>query len=591
MILSPEQVVHLVKEPKDSILDENIKLQNRHKIHIHGDGFESVLKQIIGYETVEQFKQKKLLSKPFTRSLFKKIINEQSRWKTAWGTSKFYAFDNNSDELSRQFQQDVLSQVWKNESIEVMVNDFLYKAIYEEFNGFLLVEKGRVEVIDGVRFEIRNGIKKRIEETDQLKPYIVFISAEDVHAFKLSGKTVEFIVIKAGKHGKKDLFRVIDDRFDYIVEKEGNTCTLSTIFPPIEHGAGRCPVSTITSINRKITDDRTKTSPVDETIDLLDYYLHQFAEHLVTEILHAHPNFYQVAQRCMNVVEGIKCDNGWIRGSYNGKEIDKECPSCRGQGVRLHKDASTATIIPPRDNEGKPFNLSNPMGYVTPPIDILQYQIDAIDWMRKEILSSALGDASQATKESLVNSATEVIANNRSLQDIIAGIIEVIEGVETNLSDIIGKMFYGDRFIRSEIIYSRKISIKDENTLIKEISESKQAGASYSHIKTLNEELTRVRHVRSNTDLQRNIMLNDLEPLIGFSFNEVESSNSVDATTKELKQNFVDLIQRFEEQNGKITDFMPEAELPNRVSSIRDVLLGYLGEDDEQEEQINNQNQ
>lgn len=584
MILTTDEVVKLVREPVDPVIAENIKIQDDHKVHIQGTGFESVLRQIIGYENVEQFKTKKLITKPFTRSIFKKIKNAQGRWKTAWGTSRYYIFKDGHDEKQKEFQEVILSKVWKNQAITNFVKEFLSEAIYEEFNGFILIEKGRVVEIDSVKYEVREGIKRKMQDNEKLKPYIVFKAAKEIYKYKLTGKTVEFIVLRHGKIQRNgvdiELFRVIDDAFDYIVEKQGQRVKISEDpdYKPLANNIGRVPASCITYVNKNLTDDKTKTSPVDEIITLLDNYLQEFAEHLVTKILHAHPKFFQTGQKCSEVVEGIKCDNGRIQGENNGKVINKECPNCKGTGHNLKFDASTILILPAFDREGKPFSINNVAGYVTPPVPILTFQQQAIDWMEEKILESATGINNFAQTEGLEKTATGVVANIKPLEDIISSIIDIIEGVEKDVTDIIGKMYYGDIFIESEIIYGRKLSLRDENTLITEIKTTKEAGASLSHIKALNEELTYSRFNKSNSDFQRNRVLNELEPLIGFTFSEIEDSEHIPKEVKYLKQNFNELIQRFETEKEPINKFKPDLDFLKRVEQIRVILMGYVEE-------------
>jgi len=239
----------------------------------------------------------------------------------------------------------------------------------------------------------------------------------------------------------------------------------------------------------------------------------------------------------MNVIEGgHKCNEGRIDYELNGKRVDVECGACRGTGHNLHKDASTVIIVPAKDDKGDAFNISNVAGYATTDVDILKYQQDSIDWMEEKILEAATGLNNFAQSDGLEKTATGVIANMKPLEDIINDIINIVESVEAKITDIAGKMYYGDKYIKSEIIYGRKLTLRDENTLIEETKRSKEAGASQSHIKALNEELTYSRFIRSNYDLQRNVLLNELEPLIGWTFDEVESSTSISKEVKILKQ-------------------------------------------------------
>lgn len=597
MILTEEEVKKIVKDkPSENVL-VGVKRQNDHKVHIRGSGFKGVLERIIGYESVEQFKQKKLLTKPFTRPLFKKIMDAQSRWKTARGTQKYYKFTDNKKNLEDDFRDQILSQVWHGTDIDNFVKDFLSKALYEEFNGFVLVEKGKIETIDGTKYEIRGDIRRPIEdENEKLKPYFVFISAEDVHNYLINGNRVEWLAYFYGTrevNGKETkLYRVLDDEKDYIVERDDDDTKIldDDKFNTIEHGAERCPVSNITHINKDLSNFQVKTSPVDHIIELLDYYLHQFAEHLVTEILHAHPIYYQVGQECTWVKEGVKCDGGWIKGTSvdNPKvELNEECPNCKGTGHNMQKDAATVLILPATDVEGKPFSLNNVAGYVVPPKEALDYQKESIDWMGNMITDAALGVNNFKTTEGLEKTATGVIANLKPLEDIISGIIDIIESIETNLTDLAGKIFYGSDYIGSEIIRGRKVALRDENAILTEIQESKKAGANMSHIKALHEELIYSRFVKSEYDLARNTLLLELEPLIGYSVEEVMDMKGITDETLAIKVNFNDLINRFELENGDIVDFMPGAKTNAKVKKIKETIEGYLvpAEDQAEEEE------
>lgn len=580
MLLTEDEVLALTKLPQLAVVKTNKKLQDDHKVHIQGVGFEAALRQIIGYESVEQFKQKKLLTKPFTKTLYKKILNAQSRWKTAIGTSKFYNFKSDSEKKSKTFKEEILSQVWKDKNIETFIDEFLSEAIYEEFNGFFLIERGQIVSEGGAKYEIRNGIKRAISADP--KPYICFKSVSEVWNFRVTGTRVEYIIFDFGtiKRGQAtiQLYRVLDDKYDYIIEKDGESFTVSTEYPIIEHKAGQCPVVPVSTINKVLTSDDTRTSPIDDVLELLDYHLHQFAEHLVTEILHAHPNFYQVGQRCTEYYEGAQCSEGRVSGISNkdNKEFNIACPSCQGTGHNLKKDASTVLIIPAKDDQGAAFNITNVAGYIAPPIDALDYQQKAIDWMEEKILECATGLNNFAQTEGLNKTATGVMANMKPLEDIISSIITVIETVEKSITNLLGKIAYGDAYLSAEIIYGRKLALRDENTLLQEITDSKAAGASESHIKALNEELTYSRFIRSNYDLQRNIILNDLEPLPGYTFSEVQSSTFVSAKVKILKQNFNDFISRYETENGSINEV--PGDIKTKVDSIKKVLDTYVAE-------------
>ena len=591
MRLSEEQIKELVNAPENPVLKDNRELQDFHRLHVTGEGYEGALTQIIGYENVEQFKQKKLLAKPFTRPLLKYIIDAQGRWKTAQGTNKYYNFKGDKPEQAKAFDNDILSQVWKGGSISDFTKKFLSTAIYTDFNGFFIVERGKIEVIGGIKYETREGKTRIVESNYEAKPYIIYKDAKDIHNFSVTGNKVDWLIYKLPKPADKkyELYRVIDDKYDYIVQKEGKVITIQD--DKIEHKAGQTPVVSVSTINKFIGYDYKRTSPIDALIPLLDYYLNQYGEHVVSCLLHAHPIYYQVGQKCQSTLtygdnERVRCDGGYHNYEYNGKAFNAECKACNGTGHNIHKDASTAIILPAKTEQGEAFNITNVVGYATPPIDILKNQVERLDGTKKEILEAATGQiGAQNLNE---KTATESILNLKPLEDIISEIIDVIETVETSLTNIIGKIYYGDKYIGCEINYGRKLNLRDENLILQEIKQAKESGSSYFYVKSLFEELIYSRFSRSKIDLQRNILAAELEPYAGFTFEEIEKSENITKLNKYIKQNFTEYLQKFEVENGDMVLFGTGKDLYKKVQEIRAKLIEYANEDINQNKENEN---
>lgn len=582
MVLSQQQVIDFCKLKENPNIDLGETLQDDHKVHIQGVGYENLLKQIIGYETVEQNKQKKLLTKPFTKPLFKELINTLNRWKTAQGTNKYYKFKGTGTKYSEQFKNDVLKYIFKDMSMDNFIKSYHSKAIYEEFNGFYIVEKPILK--DGIYY--REGVPVQVKD-GKTYPYICFKNVSEIENFAVTGNRVEWIIFDYGKierNGKEiELYRVIDDVKDYIVEEiDKETYVISNEFPVIEHMAGRCPAVRVSNINKFINNDFLKTSPLDSIIELADYALHQFAEHVVTELLHAHAKFFQVAQKCTHTHNGGQCVDGHI--SYMDQSSHKTerilCPNCKGLSHNNKFDSSSIIILPQQDGEGKPYNMTNVAGYITPPIDILKYQRESHDWLRAMIKEAVTNIKSSDTgqAQSLVKTATEVTTNVRPLEDVISDIIEMIQETETSLTNIIGKMTYNDKYESCEIIYGKKLNLKDENTLLQEIKDLRTNGGSNISIKSVNEEYVYTRFVRSESDLSRNELLFEIEPLVGMTFSEVESSANISRNIKILKQNFTDLIEQFENQYGDIVEFKAETDRKIKIAEIKKILNTFVAQ-------------
>ena len=191
MRLDQEQIFGFVEDPanKDSI-KEGGKLQDSHKLHITGDGFEKYLSLVKGYEDSDDKEIRDQLSEPATVDIMKTVLDELNRWKNTQGTNKSYHFKNKK--LEDSFS-DTLDKVWKNSSISDFILSFFDKALFIEFNGFVVVTKPKIE--DGVM--TKEGVESTYDGGD-LDPYLIFVSINDVKDFKCTGDKVEYLIWKTG---------------------------------------------------------------------------------------------------------------------------------------------------------------------------------------------------------------------------------------------------------------------------------------------------------------------------------------------------------------------------------------------------------
>jgi len=585
MILTDQQVIELIENPENSeAIETASELQDIHKVHVNGKGYKEYIREIVGYENDQQYGQKKELSECGTIFLTKIIIDQQSRWQNVKGTKKYYTFAK-SARKEKEFNE-VLSQVWKNESIDYFINEFVKDAIYTEFNGFVIGELPQVVTKGKNSYEIKDGIAQPLQ--DKLKPYLIFRPIETIIDFISKGNKVEYIIIDWGEE-KRDvdetvygsgtivqLYRVIDDFSDRIFEKIKGRITLSKKYPPIQNKLGYVPAIQISIFRDDVLIDEVKTSPIRQSIPLLKTYLTNWAEHVITCILHSHPIYYQIGQQCRFTDKNGKCENGYINYVIDGEPKIKTCPECKGVGAVLHKNAAEALILPQVDLEGKPYNVTNVAGYVSPPVDALKQQIAELKWLEENILLSGTGMSKMAETQ-IEKTATEAMLNWKPLEKIISDILDNIEYIETAVTNIIGKLYYGDKYESCQINYNRNLNLRDENTVLIEIETAKKAGASSSYVKTLHDELIYSRYQHNPIDLERNLIFSELEPFIGYTPEEMQKycSEWVDPAQIKMKIYFNDYISRFENEHGKVTEYQVKKDLEKRIKAIKKFLDGY----------------
>jgi len=241
------------------------------------------------------------------------------------------------------------------------------------------------------------------------------------------------------------------------------------------------------------------------------------------------------------------------------------------------RNSGEVIIIPELDKQGKAYDPGTVGEYITPPTDILEHQSSELKILEENIIYSGTGIAKALAKSS-IQTATEIVLNIKPLEDKISSVLDNIEAIEKFITDAIGLMKYGNRYKGCEIYYGRRLNIRDENLILKEIEDSKRAGMPVSHIRTLLQELIATRNRNSVADMERGFMLLDLEPCATLSVDETQKSEYISDELKVYKLNFDDYIDRFELEHGSIMLYKAGVDYQSRIRAIKTILDAYNNE-------------
>jgi len=568
MILGLDEIFGFCGDPanKDCV-DKGGTLQSDHKLHVTGEGFKTYLKQIKGYEDGEDKEIRDQLSQPATVDILKIIIDELSRWKNTQGTNKKYHLKDKEKETAFV---DMLDGVWKNTSLDDFITGFFDKAIFTEFNGFAVVTKPKVDIEN--KLVEREGITERWDEKN-VAPYIIFVSILDVKDYKITGDEVEYLIWKVGEEmdGEAvvaEIFRAIDDSTDRIIRvpMSGKDATLESELP---NELGYVPAIQLSPIKHELTKDEVKTSPISHIIPMLDRYLSKDSFQTLTEIKHAFPKFVSVAFDCP------KCHGTGEVINKTGDSV--ECTKCGGLGKIAPFKKGSFMAIKDKVEEGHIFPPGAPATYITPDIESIRYGSESLETLKQRILFAGTGNKALVAEE-IAKTATESVINHKSLEDRIGEVLDAVESRETFLTDTIAKshLDFKGSYEGCTIKYGRKLNLRDENTVLTEIIESKKAGMPESHIESLQKELIASRYKNSPESRERFLLLADIEPLCGYTVKEtLDMSEYIDPEMLKLKINFNERVDQFEKENGLITEYKPDMDHDTRVLEVRTKLLEY----------------
>jgi len=567
VIVTEKQALDICKrQPNKKLVADCISKQDEVVKHVNGKNYKASIKQVKGHESNKQKQLRAELSKPSTIPITKIIIDELNRWTNAQGTTKRYNFGDNRDrELA--FKKDVLSVVWKGQPIDYFVNNDLKEAIDTEFNGFFMVTKGyRFEGEDGKLYERRGEYIVEVDDKQSYTPYIIFISIEDVRDFSKNGSKVDYICYKYGeredKNGNRiEQFRFVDDKWDRIYETDGKDWQLVTTgdFAPIPNELGYVPAVQISDTNYDMKRDGVMRSQLSFLVPQLDRYLEKDSEHIHSEVLHAFPKHWMTGIKCPVCGGEGKVINDPAKDYYDSDAKDGEymtCPKCHGEGSIVVMDSTEVAKVPQVLPEGFRAFSSQVGGYITPPIEILEYQDRTLKELRDAIIYA--GTSNKNIVATKFKTATENNMNVKTLEDKIDDRLTNIENIEAFLTDAIAKMHrdFKKNYKGCVIKYSRRLYYRTESEILTDIEAAKRAGMPNSYIKNLQIELYRAKYIHAPLELERAILLTNLENLVGFVYKEIETNRYISDYDKAYKFYFNDIIEEIEKEKGvNILDF------------------------------------
>ena len=126
--------------------------------------------------------------------------------------------------------------------------------------------------------------------------------------------------------------------------------------------------------------------------------------------------------------------------------------------------------------------------------------------------------------------------------------------------------------------YGNEFYTLTPEVLRKRYNEAKEGGASEAELDALRTQLLETQYRHNPTQLQRMIILNDLEPLRHKSFDEVETLRKEGLVPQEvaiLKSDFSAFVSRFERENDNILEFGVNIPYSEKINNIYNTLLSY----------------
>jgi hypothetical protein len=412
------------------------------------------------------------------------------------------------------------------------------------------------------------------------QPYFYWLPIRDVIDFEADHTTgqMEWIMF----HQDDDKIAVFDDASRRVFRGKGNEVGELLFEQP--HDLGYCPARFFWNEPISLDKPDIKASPVTKELEHLDWYLFYAISKRHLDTYGSYPIYWGYEQSCdyHNDETGDYCDGGFLKDKHGHWHYDNNgllmpCPVCSQK--RLVGAGSFVEIPVPDASQGQP-DLSNPVGMLNVDRESLDYNCDEEKRLRNDIITSIVGTNEEITTRDALNEQ-QIKANFESQSTVLQRVKKGFEEAQKWVDDTCCRERYGTSFLSSSVSYGTEFYLFSSDELRERYKTAKETGMSEADLDALLQQIIETEYRHNPQQMQRMIILADLEPYRHLTRNEVQGlydKGIIDMEELLVKINFADFIRRFERENMNIIEFGANIEYPTKIQTIKEVLRQYATE-------------
>lgn len=410
------------------------------------------------------------------------------------------------------------------------------------------------------------------------QPYFYWLPIRDVIDFKADPTTgqMKYIIFRQDE----DKIAVFDDESRRVFKAKDNQ--VGELLMEAKHDLGYCPARFFWNDPMSLDKPDIKQSPVTKELDRLDWYLFFTISKRNLDTYGAYPIYWGYQQDCDFHNDECECDGGFLKDRkgnwmYDNNGLLMPCPVCSQK--RLTGAGSFVEIPVPDPNAGQP-DLSNPVGMLSVDRSSLDYNKTEEKDLRLAIITAIVGQAEEITQREAFNEQ-QVKAGFESQSTVLQRVKKGFEEAQKWVDDTIAKERYGTAFVSSSINYGTEFYLFSADELRARYKTAKESGASEADLDALQQQIIETEYRHNPQQMQRMIILGDLEPYRHLTLAEVQGLYDKNLITIEellIKLNFADFIRRFERENMNIITFGENIDYDKKIATIKERLTDYARE-------------
>lgn len=410
------------------------------------------------------------------------------------------------------------------------------------------------------------------------QPYFYWLPMRDVIDFEADPATgqMKWIIFRQDE----DRIAVFDDTTRRVFN--GDNGQIGELISEVSHDLGYCPARFFWNEPLSLDKPDIKQSPVTKELDRLDWYLFYAISKRHLDTYGSYPIYWGYEQSCDYRDDKCECDGGFLKDLqgnwlYDNNGLLLPCPKC--QQKRITGAGSFVEVPVPDPSQGQP-DLGQPVGMLAVDRKSLDYNHEEEERLRTDIITAIVGTNEEITTRDALNEQ-QIRANFESQSTVLQRVKKGFEDAQKWVDDTCCKERYGTAFISSSINYGTEFYLFTSDELRERYKKAKEAGMSEADLDALLQQIIETEYRHNPQQLQRMIILSDLEPYRHLTRNEVQGlydKGLIDMEELLVKLNFADFVRRFERENVNIIEFGADIDYTNKIKTIKDALRGYATE-------------
>ena len=471
----------------------------------------------------------------------------------------------------------------RNPAIDYQFRSVDAKADWERYRTMILGEPGvwSNKMWDYFKTEINCILVVDMpseEREGKSTPYFYPVSIADVVSYGTNGfnGSMEWLIFR-----RADGKVVVIDDTSYRIFEVKNTSLVSLVSES-PHGLGYCPARFFWNEPLSLSNPDVKKSPLSKVLADLDYYLFRDLSKKHLDLYASFPIYSGYEEECdYTDKDGNSCHHGYLQKPDGSMVLDVmgnpvACPICKSKKSLAGAGSYIEVPVP---TDGMP-DMRNPIQMLGIDRDSLDYNVEDLDRLRKEIIASCVGvDSTIINEASLADK--QVDASYESKDNVLNRVKKGFEDAQWWVDTTICKLRYPDTFICANINYGTEFYTLTPEVLRSRYNTAKEGGASDTELDALRTQLIETEYRHNPMQMQRMMLLSELEPYRHLKKSEVlnlYNNGIIDAEEVILKNDFSNFVSRFERENTNILDFGADISHEAKIETIYNTLLEYARE-------------